>query len=632
MSRSNFGRYQLNRIRFTSLILTSIFVDAGLAQTARSAPDIAWRVEHLAEDHVISADGTEAATFTFASKILKESALENLKQASVTYSKSAQSLEVIEAYTRKSDGRHINVPKSNYQVRSDAGQGGNSPAFSDYNQTSVVFPEVAVGDTVVMSYRIVTKQPWFPGKISIIGTFPRSVPYDDVRITIDAPANMAATYAVHGMSEKATVAGGRKRLQWTLQNKEPVKNERVDYSVYDIEAEPGYLYSTFSSYTEVARSYVDRANAKAVVTPRIRELAGEITKGKTTPAEQTRSLYEWVASNITYAGNCVGLGAVVPRDLDVVLDNKMGDCKDHATLLQALLAAKDIESHQALVNANNIYRLPTVPIASLVNHVINYVPSLKLFLDSTDSNMPFGLLAVSVQDKPVLMDVSGAPQRTPPNQLGSNRQFMKTMLTIHDDGSADGHVAVKEAGAFGVAARRRFKTLSSDDESAAVTRYFRSVGLEGEGRIVRGDDHTLTDRYEYEASFKIKNMIPYPGSGAFYVSPLFYSEAPVARFAQQAMMPFGDVDGACTSAISEEEFDITLPEKMSVLALPDPIAFNSPLVSFESSYSMDGRVLKIRRKLDDRSPANVCSAQTLKEYKAALEPVWKNLRQQVLYK
>ena len=35
----------------------------------------------------------------------------------------------------------------------------------------------------------------------------------------------------------------------------------------------------------------------------------------------------------------MGIGAVVPRDMDVVLDAKMGDCKDHATVMQALLAS-----------------------------------------------------------------------------------------------------------------------------------------------------------------------------------------------------------------------------------------------------------------------------------------------------
>lgn len=75
-----------------------------------------------------------------------------------------------------------------------------------------------------------------------------------------------------------------------------------------------------------------------------------------------------------------------------------------------------------------------------------------------------------------------------------------------------------------------------------------------------------------------------------------------------------------------------MPEKLSVLSLPDATAFNPPVVSYESSYRIDGRVLKVRRALDDKSPGNVCRAALLKGYKAAQQPVWKNVRQQVLYK
>jgi transglutaminase-like putative cysteine protease len=621
------------RIGVSLVVVAAALTGPCLAQSQpQNSPDLSWRLERQIEEHVIAADGTEQATYTLASKILKEPALEPLKQASVTYSKSAQTLEILEAYTRKADGRRLDVPKTNYQVHSEGGQGGNSPIFSDYNRTSVVFPEVAVGDTVVISYKLTTTQAWFPGKISLIGTYPRTMAYDDVKVTVDAPVSMNARFKSRGMTETVSVKDGRQHIEWSYANKEPVKSERIDFSVYSVESEPGFLYSTFASYDEVAKSYIDRASVKAAVTPRIQKLADEVTLDKTGAPEQARTLYEWVSRNITYAGNCVGLGAIVPRDLDVVLDNKMGDCKDHATLLQALLAAKGIRSEQALVNATNIYELPDVPIASLVNHVINFLPSLNTFVDSTDTGMPFGMLAMPVQDKPVLMAASGMPAKTPADKLGANRQVMKTKLLIHEDGSADGHVAVSEFGMFAVAARRSLKGLSTDDMATAVKGYFRGMGLEAEGTLTRGDVTSMSDRYQFEATFKVANLIPYPGSGAFYVTPLFFNVAPVAHFAQQATVPMGDYDGACSSGYTEEEFEITLPEKLSVLSLPDATAFSSPVVSYESSYRIDGRVLKVRRALDDKSPGNVCRAALLKEYKAALQPVWKNVRQQVLYK
>jgi len=590
------------------------------------------RTERLVEQHVVQADGSDVATFTFASRLLQESALAGFKQAVVSHSRSAQSLEILEAYTLKPDGRRLDAPKDNYQVREDSGRDQANPVFSDQSRTTVVFPEVAVGDRVVMSYRLTTKEPLFPGKLSLAGTYPKSVPFDDVRVVIDAPEGLHSTHSARGMKESVTTRNGRTVIEWTLRNPNAVRSQRVDFSVFDVESEPGFLFSTFDSYADIARSYVERAAPKAQPTERIRRLADQLTQGKASPREQVQALYEWVTTTITYAGNCVGIGAVVPRDLDIVLDNRMGDCKDHATLLQALLAAKGIASEQALVNAGNVYKLPSVPVASMVNHVINHVPSLQLFLDSTDPTMPFGMLPLQVQDKPVLMASGGAPLRTPTSQGVNNTQTMKTWLTIGDDGSAQGRVQVSLSGLFGIAARQQFKQVPKDQEAAVVKAVFREAGLEAEGTLDRGDTSALSDRYAYETEFKVRNLIPYPGSGAFQIVPLFYSQAPVAHFAQQAVQPLGEVDGLCTSASSSEEFEITLPAAMQLLSLPDGLAFNTPLISFEASYKLEGRVLRVQRRLEDRSPGNVCSAETMRQFKASLEPVMKHLRQQVLYK
>jgi hypothetical protein len=620
--------------RWWRVSLVAAFLSISAQANAQSdLTDLPWRSQRHYETHVVAADGTEVATYSLASKVLKDTALQSMKQMTVHHSKGAQKLQILEAYTRKADGRRVNAPKDNFQVRVDSGQGSGNPAFSDLSSTTVVFPDVAVGDSVVVSYKLSTTQAWFPGKISFLGTFPKAVAYDDVRIVVDTPSQLPAKYAARGMTEKVVVKNGRKRVEWSLQNKVPTKNDRQDFSVYDIDSEPGYVYSTFDSYGDIALNYDQRATPKAAVTARIRKLADELTQGKTEPADQARSLYDWVTTTITYAGNCVALGAVVPRDLDVVLDNKMGDCKDHATLLQALLAAKGIASHQALVNAGTHFRLPEIPVASLVNHVINFVPSLNLFLDSTDPDMPFGHLPLMVQDKPVLMaDASLQGKRTPADRLGTNTQVMKTILTLKDDGSAEGRVEVSLGGNHGINARRRFKGVSRDDEKSIVKSVFRGMGLEGDGTVVLGDHRVLSDSYTYAASFKAKDVVPFPGSGAFYVSPMFYSEAPIWLFAQQASVPSGEFPGLCTSGTSSEEFEITLPQQMQVLSIPDSTAFNSPLVAYEASYQLDGRVLKVRRKLTDKTPGNVCSPETLRTYREALAPVLKNLRQQVLYK
>ena len=108
--------------------------------------------------------------------------------------------------------------------------------------------------------------------------------------------------------------------------------------------------------------------------------------------------------------------------------------------MQALLAAKGIASTQALVNSGATYSLPKVPVLSMVNHVIVYVPSLNLFLDSTSATTPFGMYCPwADSDKPVLL-VDGYKEglRTPPIRAEGNRQVAKTEFTIKPDGSVAG--------------------------------------------------------------------------------------------------------------------------------------------------------------------------------------------------
>jgi transglutaminase-like putative cysteine protease len=600
------------------------------AQTGPAA-DLSTRNVTHHENHVVNADGKTVSTYRFATTVLKATAVDSSKQTSISISKSAQKLELLEAYTLKPNGKKLPVPKSSWQVREDSGRGTNAPIFSDLSSTALVFPDVAVGDTVVLAYRLSTREPLFAGKVSLSGTFARDYAYDDVRVTIDAPLTMKLQTQATQMRETVVDRGQRRITTWSFENKTPARTQRQNWSVFDVESEPGYLVSSFDDWADVARSYVARATPKAAVTPQVRELATQLAQGSTDVREQVGRIHEWVATKVGYAGNCVGIGAVVPRDLDVVLKHRIGDCKDHATLMQALLAAQGIESHQVLVNAGTVYRLPKVPVASMVNHVINYIPALDLFVDATDSLSPLGRLPMQVYDKPVLTADSRVPTKTPADK-GPNTQTMRTWVTLAEDGSAQGRVEVTLGGLYAVNARGRLKDMNADSRASFVQQVFRSAGLEAEGSFEHDDPALMRDSFSYRASFKVKGVVRYPGAGAFGLAAWFYSEAPAIRFAQAAVQPVEEFDSLCGSAQVIEEYEITLPASMQVLAVPDDVAYNTALLGYEARYKLEGRELKVRREVQDRSPANVCSPQTLKDYKAAAQAALTDHKQQLLYR
>lgn len=599
-----------------------------------SAPDLATRLEHIYTTYTLNDDGSHVEKHDWALKVLKESAVADAKNTSLTYSTSIQKVEVLEAYTRKADGRRIDAPKSNYQLETNSGKDKDAPVFSDLSTLTVVFPEVAVGDTVVFVYQIIQTQAMFPGQFSKIGNFPRNIAYDDVRIRLDAPTSLWLQYQARDMVEKAhSEKNGRMVIEWTYQNKDPVKSKRRDYSVYDIEKDPGYAISTFKSYADIAKAYGLRALPKAVVTERIRKLADEIAKDKTTPPEQARALYDWVATKISYAGNCIGVGAVVPHDTDFILDNRMGDCKDHATLLQALLAAKGIASTQALINANSSYRLPKIPVVEMVNHVINYIPGMKLYADSTSETTPFGMLPFGSADKPVLL-VEGYKDgtRTPPLPVGSNRQHMKSVLKINADGSVSGDIAVSLQGLFAVSTRDRFRNLNKDAEADIVKNVFKSGGYIATGKLERDNATELLPYYKYNVQFNLKDFVQRPGTGAFSIYPLFFSEAPIQGFLRSALEFDDMVDTSCTSGYSEEEYVYQFPASMKILAVPDDIKLTRDLLTYRASYRLKGNTLTVKRLLEDKTPGNVCSPALNIAYKELATKALQNVKSQVVYK
>jgi transglutaminase-like putative cysteine protease len=605
-----------------------------LAQVV-SSPEHPTHVDDYSSTYVLAADGSFVETRSFVLKVLRAEALAGAKQTSISYSRSIQKAEVLEAYTLKADGRRLEAPKSNYQVTTSGGKDAAAPVFSDQTTLTVVFPDVAVGDSMGISYRVEAIEPMFPNHFSVWEVFQKAQPVDRARVRFDYPESLAIKFDVRQMAQtQSSEQAGRRVVEWSLENPKPAKSKRANYSAFDPEADPGISASTFKSYGEISAAYGARARPKAAVTERIQKLADEIALDKKTPRDSAHALYDWVVKNITYAGNCIGLGAVIPHDLDFVLDNRIGDCKDRATLLEALLAAKAIPSTQALVNAGNIYRLPRLPVAAMVNHVINYIPSLRLYVDSTSDNTPFGMLPIQDEDKTALwVDGYADGMKTPVQPLGSNVQKVKTSVKIGSDGSFSGSAEVALKGQPAVNARAGMRRIPTGAEEDFVKNTFRANGYVASGSFTKGDTEALTDAYRYSATFDVKNMLALPGAGAFPIAPMIASESPIARILAGAIQNGDETDdGACSSITSVEDYVYELPKGMRIVSVPENVTINSDTFSYRATYVHKGSVLTISRVLDDRTKGNVCSQSSSVEARQFALRVTPNIKAQVVFK
>ncbi len=617
---------------FISLILLLLCFTATVPAEPMAESDIPYRYLYWDVKYDVNADGSFVETTTWSRIVLKENVLARSKEASVTFSTSVSKGEIVEAYTVKKSGQRIDAPKTSYQVNISDGYKKASPLYSDETTISVVFPDLAVGDTVVFSSRVTNSEGIFPNQFTTTHSLSSYMALDNASIEIVAPATMNLRTKSYFLDEQKPVKkDGKQVLRWTYKNVKPEKWTPADDGIYSIGEWPSLYVSTFKSYKEIVDDYGARALPKAAVTEQVRKLAAEIVADRKTPEQQARALYDWVAKNISYGGNCIGIGAVVPRDLSIVLDNKMGDCKDHATLLQALLAARDIESDQALINAGRTYQLPDVAVVSSVNHVINYIPKMKLFLDATSSDTPFGMLPMSLGEKPVLL-VSHYQEgmKTPSTAQYGHEQTMRTHITIKSDGSATGDTEWSLKGMPAIAARSYMRKAPAGQEAVMVENLLKAQGTHGKGSLKKDDPEALIDTYRFSLSFDLKDYVTVGSATGLQVKPAAWSFFPIERFMAEAYNPALKKPQVCSGGKSVEEYVLEFPDSVKIMSIPKDYKLSTALVDYAAAYRQSKNTLTVRRELTDKTPTNICTPQKVAEYKKDILSIARDLKAQVL--
>ena len=92
-----------------SFIVLLAFAAQAFAENEEPA-ELFTRYEHYSVSYYLNEDGSQVESHDWARTVLKEAAVAGAKQAAVTYSTSIEKAEVLEAYTRKADGRRPSIP------------------------------------------------------------------------------------------------------------------------------------------------------------------------------------------------------------------------------------------------------------------------------------------------------------------------------------------------------------------------------------------------------------------------------------------------------------------------------------------------------------------------------------------
>lgn len=589
-------------------------------------PDLGFTQERASQHIVVNADGSFVATIDGAVKVNEARAIAQLAQRSLGYNKTLETLDVLQAYTEKPDGRRMTVGPDQIKDQQEA-RSLAAPMFQDTLVKTVIFPDVAAGDRLVLQYRRTVRTSLFPGYFFDV-TYAPGGRSKQLQITYDAPADMALLADAKGFTlTNSPAVGGRKIYRWEYTGAGRGRAERG--SVAYVDYGDKLIVSSVPSYAALGKAYESRAQDKSVVTAKIRVLAEQITAALSDPKSKTLALTDWVRKNIRYVAVFVGPGGVVPHAAQSVLDNRYGDCKDHVALLEAMLFAVGIESTGALINAGSAYTLPKVASLGVFNHVITYVPSLNLYLDSTASALAPGYLSPSTVDKPVLLTKTGTVSRTPAKQATSAQATMRYIIAASGDASFQYEQTL--AGRDSELNRFVFRQVGLSDRKLLVERLLQQRGQKGSGAVDVGEIDSTLGSYQYGFSGRIDNLLALPGPvslpAASGLLPGILQTVTVWTAEKQRTQNY-----ACFDTDQQEEISFELPADVTVLSLPKGVVVNVPdlALNFTSSYSQSGQTVIVKRSLRfDHAGVN-CTPRDFDILLPALTSVVKDLRGQVI--
>lgn len=548
-------------------------------------------------------------------------------QVKLYYNGKRATQKVLEAYTIKPNGDKVQVSPDRIKVRNSEAD-DLAPYFSDQMMTIIIFPQVEIGSKVY--YKAITeqKEPILKGQYSNYVYFTPHRRYDNTRIRVTHPPELPLQVNPRDITgTRSTLPDGRIEYvyefkQDTAYPPEPNRVELTDFA-------PGVQFSTFSSYAELAKTFQSLIQPKTQVTPPVQKLADELTQGATTTRQKAQKLYDWVSANIRYVGIDVGASGFEPHSADEILANRYGDCKDHVTLLESLLLAVGIPSSPALVNVGDTYTLPKLA-GTNFDHVITYVPTLDLYLDSTAQFAQMGAQPSYLQGKPTLLTQSGTTHEVPKSSAKADYTETYTKLQLMPDGKVKGTSRFIPHGSYTVSSRTSQFSNEDQDTQTVVDSLLGRYQETGTGKLKHPDPVDLSNKWQVESSFELDPVINLPGPSAFTV-PIGLAPGYIKGLTKERPFANRRYPFVCGSNRHIEQVEITIPKNIQITNIPTRVQGFVLGQTYKSSYKQIGNIIHVTREYAEEIDRDSCTPkqEPAEPRRQMLEFIKTDLRSQI---
>jgi TPR repeat protein/transglutaminase-like putative cysteine protease len=619
----------MERIFFALLlVLISPTVAVNAADTASGDQgtawvDPGWRRTVNRQQVTFDEQGLSVTIVDFEIQALDEKGAEAISQQNVDYNSYFDELTVEGLATVKADGSVL--PVDDRAVRDQpASADTSSPYFDERRLRIIAYPFVAPGDRVRGRLTYTSRRPRFAGEFARYWSEPADRPPEAIEVTLDGPASKPLHIAGRSLEQSEQRQGDRIVHHVRLRQETP-KPRQMDGDAFD-DAQRIEV-STFADYAAFAAVLNARNAPMAQPDAALRKLSTEIVGDAADVSAKVERIHNWVARNIRYVGIGFEDGGLTSQPAAAVLAARYGDCKAHATILKALLAAQGIKADLVAVNAEMQYTLTEVATPNF-DHAIVYVPQIDQYLDPTAPLSAFGSLPPRLNGKPVLNIDRGTLASIPVAKPERFALAADTEYTLADDGTRTARSILSGTGVGAMLGRAMAQNLEKIDGPSTAKKMIESAGLSGSGDYSFPNPRELSDSYAITTTFQISSAVDRQQAERVRMLPLTDVRPSLAA------LTAGGASGQpfpCRALEYRETSSLTVPEGTSFYEKPAPLTYLANIngstafgrahgrIEVNGAVVLEGRTLRSSALVRLTFDAAICPAEFAAAIKAGLD-------------
>lgn len=269
----------------------------------------------------------------------------------------------------------------------------NSRVKAEENETLLVFPNIEVGDAIKIVYKL-----WTYNGFAMTNHF-----WDDYQMSSYFPIQKSKyTIAVEGdkkFSYKVTnndtlkpsisKIGDYNIYEWELENLASINNESYMPSPKDV-ATCVYV-SSIPSWSYVVDWYKDMTKNKIESHDYFKTILSNLISEDDSDYDKAFKIYQYVVKEIRYSSIAFRQSGYIPQKSNILLDEKLGDCKDISTLFVNLCKEAGLDANLVLVNTRD-NGLQSLPLPSInFDHCIAQLNlnDNEYYIETTNEFLPF---------------------------------------------------------------------------------------------------------------------------------------------------------------------------------------------------------------------------------------------------